>query len=90
MVLKGVEGYAVFLEHGDTLFMPTGMWHWMRYIDGSFSLTLRAWDKSLTQKMASVWNLFMHGAVDSAIKVVFKARYAKWREKLVYKIQKKS
>jgi hypothetical protein len=30
--------------------------------------------------------LFIHGAVDSAIKVVFKARYAKWREELAFKI----
>lgn len=87
--LKGVEGYEVFLEHGDTLFMPTGMWHWMRYIDGSFSLTLRAWDRSITRKIASVWSLFMHGAVDSAIKVAFKGRYAKWREKLAFKIAAK-
>jgi hypothetical protein len=87
--LRGVGGYEVFLEHGDTLFMPTGMWHWMRYIDGSFSLTLRAWDRSLTRKMAGVWSLFMHGAVDSAIKVVFKGRYAKWREELVFKIAEK-
>jgi hypothetical protein len=39
--LKGVEGYEVYLEHGDTLFMPTGMWHWMKYIDGSFSFKLK-------------------------------------------------
>lgn len=84
--LKGVEGYEVFLEHGDTLFMPTGMWHWMRYIDGSFSLTLRAWDKSISRKIASVWSLFMHGAVDSGIKVIFRERYASWREKRVFKI----
>lgn len=87
--LKGVEGYEVFLEHGDTLFMPTGMWHWMRYIDGSFSLTLRAWDRSAARKMSSIWSLFMHGAVDSAIKIVFRERYAKWREKLVFKIAEK-
>ncbi|PKB17136.1 cupin-like domain-containing protein [Flavobacterium sp. 5] len=87
--LKGVEGYEVFLEHGDTLFMPTGMWHWMRYIDGSFSLTLRAWDRSISRKAASVWSLFMHGAVDSAVKVVFKGRYAKWRERLAFKIAEK-
>ena len=87
--LKGVEGYEVFLEHGDTLFMPTGMWHWMRYIDGSFSLTLRAWDKSPVRKMASVWSLFTHGVVDSAIKIVFKERYAKWREKLAFKLAEK-
>jgi len=87
--LKGVEGYEVFLEHGDTLFMPTGMWHWMRYIDGSFSLTLRAWDQSVSRKIASVWSLFMHGAVDSGIKVIFRKRYAIWREKRAYKIAEK-
>ncbi|HJY14141.1 MAG TPA: cupin-like domain-containing protein, partial [Flavobacterium sp.] len=87
--LKGVEGYEVYLEHGDTLFMPTGMWHWMRYVDGSFSLSLRAWDGSITRKMASVWSLFMHGAVDSAIKIVFRERYAIWREKLAFKIAEK-
>jgi hypothetical protein len=87
--LRGVEGYEVFLEHGDTLFMPTGMWHWMRYLDGSFSLTLRAWDRSITRKMAGVWSLFMHGAVDSVLKIVLKERYAKWREKRTFKIAEK-
>jgi hypothetical protein len=87
--LKGVEGYEVFLEHGDTLFMPTGMWHWMRYIDGSFSLTLRAWDQSVSRKIASVWSLFMHGAVDSGIKVIFRERYAIWREKRTFIIAEK-
>ncbi|MDQ8011428.1 MAG: cupin-like domain-containing protein [Flavobacterium nitrogenifigens] len=87
--LKGVEGYEVFLEHGDTLFMPTGMWHWMRYIDGSFSLTLRAWDQSVSRKIASVWSLFMHGAVDSGIKVIFRERYAAWREKRAFVIAEK-
>ena len=28
----------------------------------------------------------MHGAVDSAIKIVFRERYAIWREKLAFKI----
>ena len=44
--LDGIEGIECFLEHGDTLFMPTGWWHWMKYLDGSFSISLRAWDKS--------------------------------------------
>ena len=70
--------------------MPTGMWHWMKYIDGSFSLTLRAWDQSISRKMASVWSLFMHGAVDSVIKLTFKSHYAKWREKLAVKIAEKA
>ncbi|MES2417207.1 MAG: cupin-like domain-containing protein [Bacteroidota bacterium] len=88
--LKGVEGYEVFLEHGDTLFMPTGMWHWMKYLDGSFSLSLRAWDQSVSRKIASVWSLFRHGAVDSLIKMVFKEKYAKWREKAAVSIAERA
>ena len=84
--LNDVEGYEVFLEHGDTLFMPTGMWHWMKYLDGSFSLSLRAWDQSISRKVASVWSLFRHGAVDSLIKMAFKEKYANWREKKAVKI----
>lgn len=83
--LNGVEGYEVILEHGDTLFMPIGMWHWMKYLDGSFSLSLRAWDQSLPGKAASVWSLFRHGAVDSLLKMAFKAKYAHYREKLAVK-----
>ncbi len=88
--LKGIEGYETMLEHGDTLFMPSGMWHWMKYVDGSFSLSLRAWEQSFSKKMASIWSLFRHGAIDSAIKMVFKEKYATWREKKAILIAEKA
>ena len=87
--LDGIEGIECYLEHGDTLFMPTGMWHWMKYLDGSFSLSLRAWDQSISRKLQSVWSLFSHGAVDSLLKMAFKVKYAKWREKLAVTIAEK-
>jgi hypothetical protein len=80
--LDGVEGFEVFLEHGDTLFMPTGYWHWMKYLDGSFSLSLRAWDASIVRKAASLYNLAVKGGLDSLLKMTFKANYAKRREKM--------
>ena len=83
--LEGVEGQEVFLEHGDTLFMPTGYWHWMKYIDGSFSLSLRAWDASWTRKLHSIYNIAVKGGVDSLIKLLFKEKYANYREKLAIK-----
>jgi hypothetical protein len=83
--LEGIEGQQVFLEHGDTLFMPTGYWHWMKYIDGSYSLSLRAWDASLSRKAASLYNLAIKGGLDSLLKMAFKARYAKFRERLAVK-----
>jgi hypothetical protein len=83
--LEGVEGQEVILEHGDTLFMPTGYWHWMKYLEGSYSLSLRAWDASLSRKAASVYNLAMKGGLDSLLKMTFKGDYAKFREKTAIK-----
>jgi len=83
--LDGVEGIEVFLEHGDTLFMPTGYWHWMKYLEGGYSLSLRAWDASLTRKAASIYNLAIKGGLDSVLKMTFKARYAKYREGIAVK-----
>jgi len=83
--LEGVEGIEVFLEHGDTLFMPTGWWHWMKYLSGSYSLSLRAWDASLIRKAASVYNLAVKGGVDSLLKMALKENYAHYREKVAVK-----
>jgi len=83
--LNGIEGQEVFLEHGDTLFMPTGYWHWMKYIEGGYSLSLRAWDASISRKAASVYNLAVKGGLDSVLKMTFKAKYAKYREGLAVK-----
>ena len=79
--LDGVEGIECFLEHGDTLFMPTGWWHWMKYLDGSFSVSLRAWDKSWAVKAHSLWNLTVQRNFDNFMKAKFKKRYMDWKEK---------
>lgn len=79
--LDGVEGIECYLEHGDTLFMPTGWWHWMKYLDGSFSISLRAWDKSWAVKAHSLWNLTVQRSFDNFMKRNFKAKYMTWKEK---------
>jgi hypothetical protein len=83
--LEGIKGTEAFLEHGDTLFMPTGYWHWMKYLSGSFSLSLRAWDASVSRKAASLYNLAVKGGVDSLLKMTFKGNYAQYREKVAVK-----
>ena len=79
--LDGVQGVECFLEHGDTLFMPTGWWHWMKYLDGSFSISLRAWDKSWAVKAQSLWNLTIQRNFDNFMKAKFKKKYMDWKEK---------
>lgn len=83
--LAGVKGTEAFLEHGDTLFMPTGYWHWMKYLDGSFSISLRAWDKSWAVKAKSLYNLTLQRKFDDFMKGNFREAYMSWKEKLAYK-----
>jgi hypothetical protein len=83
--LDGVEGQEIILEHGDTLFMPTGHWHWMKYLDGSFSISLRAWDTSWVIKAKSLYNLAIQRKFDNIMKKNFKNRYMNWKEKLAIK-----
>ncbi len=83
--LKGVKGIEAYLEHGDTLFMPTGYWHWMKYLDGSFSISLRAWDKSWAVKAQSLYNLTIQRKFDDFMKANFKDKYMNWKEQLAVK-----
>jgi hypothetical protein len=62
----------------------------VKYLDGSFSLSLRAWDASLARKTASLYNLAVKGGLDSLLKMAFKANYAKRREKLAVKRAEKA
>ena len=84
--LEGVEGIECFLEHGDTLFMPTGWWHYMKYLDGSFSISQRAWDKSWAVKAHSLWNLAVQRNFDNYMKGHYKTRYMNWKEKKAVEI----
>ena len=88
--LKGVKGVEAFLEHGDTLFMPTGYWHWMKYLDGSFSISLRAWDKSWGVKAKSLYNLTIQRKFDDFMKGNFREKYMSWKERLAIKRAEKA
>lgn len=88
--LEGVEGIECFLDYGDTLFMPSGWWHWMKYLDGSFSISLRAWDPSWAVKAHSLWNLAVQRPFDNLMKARYRARYMQWKENLAVRRAEKA
>ena len=44
--LKNLRAYRIMLEHGDTIFIPSGYWHQMTYVDASLSIGFRKWHPS--------------------------------------------
>jgi hypothetical protein len=44
--LKKLKAYRVTLDHGDTIFIPSGYWHQMIYTDASLSIGFRKWHRN--------------------------------------------
>lgn len=66
--LKLAQGYDFILEHGDTLFMPSGYWHHMEYLDSGFAMSLRAMQPSIGGKLKGAWNLLGMRSIDTLMK----------------------
>ena len=58
-VLKEAEGFITHLKHGETLYMPEGYWHYMKYISPGFSMSLRALPRKPKHLLQAVYNVFV-------------------------------
>lgn len=79
--LKYVQGYQCDLEPGETLFMPSGIWHYMQYIEGSFSLSLRSINPSSLGKMRGAYNVFVVRKLDEFINKFYKNSWSDYKLK---------
>lgn len=64
--LKSVWGYECTLEPGETIFMPSGHWHYIEYTDGGYSIALRA-NESYARRAKGLWNITKHYIVDKGM-----------------------
>jgi len=80
--LKKANGLVTELKHGEMLYMPEGYWHYMTYITPGFSMSLRAFPRSITNLSKAAYNVFIMRHFDNFMR---KTRGQKWIE---YKNQK--
>ncbi len=79
--LAKAKGFETILEHGETLFMPTGYWHHMQYMDSGFAMSLRAMPEGLGQKLNGLYHLLpMRTLNNMLIKLAPQWWYDKKRE----------
>ena len=83
--LKYVTGYEADLDHGDTLFMPGGMWHYMKYLDGSFSLSLRALGTSPLAKLHGAYNVIVMRQIDNLARKIGGQGWIDYKDRLSIK-----
>lgn len=77
--MKHLQGYETVMEHGDMLFMPAGMWHYMNYLEGGYALALRAFDPSLTFKVRGIFNVTVMRLFDDVMKKRFGSRWYNYK-----------
>ncbi len=79
--LKLAKGYETDLVPGETLFMPSGIWHHMTYLDGSFSLSLRTLNPSRMGKLQGAYNVFVIRKLDEFINKFYKNTWSDYKLK---------
>jgi hypothetical protein len=85
--LKYAKGLTGILEYGDTLFMPSGYWHHIEYLEGGYGLSVRSLPTQFSVKLKGFYNLTIQRKLDDMLRFTFGN---KWFElKKIYR-QKKS
>lgn len=79
--LKFAHGFQVDLKHGETLFMPSGIWHYIQYIDGSFSLSLRTINPTSMGKLQGAYNVLVVRKLDDMLSKFYKNTWSDYKLK---------
>ncbi len=77
--LKFAEGYQCDLKHGETLFMPSGIWHYIQYLDSSFSLSLRTLSPSIPGKIQGAYNVLVVRKLDEFLNKYYKRKWSDFK-----------
>jgi len=83
--LRGVEGYETIIENGETLFMPSGIWHYMNYLEGGFALSLRSMQTPVTTKVQGLYNLLVMRKVDDFMKKNFTQKWYDYKHETAFR-----
>jgi ribosomal protein L16 Arg81 hydroxylase len=83
--LRGAEGYETIIEDGETLFMPSGIWHYMNYLEGGFALSLRSMETPVTTKVQGLYNLLVMRKVDDFMKRNFTQKWFDYKHETAFR-----
>ncbi|MBL7791168.1 MAG: cupin-like domain-containing protein [Saprospiraceae bacterium] len=82
--LRHVQGYECILHPGETIFMPSGFWHYIEYTDGGYSMSLRA-NESYVRRAKGLWNIARHYVVDKGMNKVMGDNWRRIKEDLAHR-----
>lgn len=83
--LKYAQGYEIFMEHGDALYIPGAFWHFNRYLEAGFSLSLRALPTKPLQFTNMLYHVFVMRYSDKIMRKFLKQKWVDFKQEWAYK-----
>lgn len=77
--LKHLSGYEAEIHEGETLFMPSGWWHYIQYPTEGFSISVRALPSKPIDRWRGFRNLMITRHFDNTMRRVFKDRWFQYK-----------
>lgn len=79
--LKFVKGMHCVLEPGDTLFMPSGYWHYIKYIDGGYAINQRSLNPNPKFWIRGLWYVAVLSNLDEMMRHFLGNRWFEYKIK---------
>ena len=78
------------MEPGDTLFMPSGYWHYIKYLDGGYAINQRALSPHPARWLRGLWNVAVLSNLDDLFRKMFGLRWFYYKVKKTQKSANKA
>ena len=82
--LRFLNGYECTLHPGDTLFIPSGFWHYIQYETAGYSVSYRALPVSLVKRAVGVRNIFITRRFDDAMRKLLGKKWFDYKARTAY------
>lgn len=87
--LQKIEGILAEMKHGDGLYMPSGYWHYIKYLDGGFSITLRALPRQPVRLAKMLGNVFGMRFFENIMRKLWGQNWVNYKEARILRITNK-
>ncbi|WP_080778632.1 cupin-like domain-containing protein [Chryseobacterium phocaeense] len=80
-----LEGYEAVLQPGETLYIPSGCWHYIQYETEGYSVSTRALPSSLLEKWRGFKNMIVIRNFDNLMRKILKEKWFRYKVKTARK-----
>ncbi|RVT98257.1 cupin-like domain-containing protein [Mucilaginibacter limnophilus] len=77
--LKYLKGWECDLQPGETLYIPSGYWHYIKYVTEGYSVSLRMLNESPMERLRGFRNIVITRRIDNTMRRLFNGRWLKYK-----------